>query len=495
MKLLLVKPHPELNVAKKLQAGFLHLEPLELEIVAGGVSSEDQVKILDLSVEKDPYNKFIEVLLEYSPDMLGFSAYSTTFHIVKELAVIAKKSLPEIVVLIGAIHATLLPEDYFVDQVDLIIRGEGGTVIGEIIRRFKNKEELYFGDAVLSPKDPEFVKKAESAPPVYPDVHAIPRPRRDLVDRSKYFCVWTHSETNRLDTMFPRVASMRTSIGCPFSCSFCVIHHVMNKKYLQRDPEDVVDEIAGLKESHIYFVDDEMFINPDRVKKIAELLKERGIKKKYISWARSDTIVKNPELFKLWKEVGLDVVYVGLESMDEEKLKEYDKRVGIETNRKAISIIKELGIMLHAAFIVHPDFTANDFRLLESEVAKLTPAEVTFTVLSPSPGTAYWHQNKDRFICDPFKNYDCMHTVLPTRLPLRRFYQHFGRLSALALRANPLRVNKTKVHFKDFLRAIIGGTKYIFSLYLIYKDYPAKMWLSAGDNQLSIAKDTSREEK
>ncbi|MBU1713022.1 MAG: hypothetical protein KKD47_07955 [Proteobacteria bacterium] len=50
MKILLVKPHPELLVAKRLQEGFLHLEPLELEIVAGGVPDEDDVLIIDLSV-------------------------------------------------------------------------------------------------------------------------------------------------------------------------------------------------------------------------------------------------------------------------------------------------------------------------------------------------------------------------------------------------------------------------------------------------------------
>jgi len=98
-------------------------------------------------------------------------------------------------------------------------------------------------------------------------------------------------------------------------------------------------------------------------------------------------------------------------------------------------------------------------------------AEITFTVLSPSPGTQFWQENKDRFICDPYRFYDCMHSILPVKMPLQRFYQHFGRLTQLALRANPLRVNKIRVPFKDFIRAIVGGTRYIFALYTIYKDY------------------------
>lgn len=486
MNILLVKPQTELNVAKRLQEGFLHLEPLELEIVAGGIPTEDQVKILDLSLEKDPTGVLKGMLESFKPEIVGLSAYSTSYHTAKELALIIKRTDEQIVTIVGGIHATLRPQDYKVDSIDLIVRGEGGHIIGEIINRIRSGGKPDFCDAVLSTKDPEFEQKSAMDSPQYPEVEMIPLPARDLVDRSKYYCIWTSGENGRLDNMFPQVASMRTSQGCPFSCSFCVIHHVMHKKYLQRDPEDVVNEIENLKEDHIYFVDDEMFVNADRVREIAELLIERNIKKKYISWARSDTIVKHPDLFKLWKEAGLDVVYVGLESMDDRILAEYNKKTSADKNRKSIQILKDLDIMLHAALIVRPDFTVEDFRKLEAVIPAISPAEITFTVLSPSPGTDMWHGTKDDFICDPFKFYDCMHSILPTNLTLQRFYQHYGRLNALALRSNPLRMNKTKVPFRDFLRAFIQGTKYVFSLYLIYKDYPPELWLKSGKDLKTI---------
>ncbi|MFH2046169.1 MAG: radical SAM protein [Pseudomonadota bacterium] len=471
MKILLVKPYTELLVAKRLQEGFLHLEPLELEIVAGGVPAEDEVFILDLSIEHNPLEVFWSKLVSISPDMVGITGYSTNLDVVKSLAKTVRSHDPYTITFVGGVHATLLPDDYAVKEIDIIVRGEGGTVLKEMLARFKKGETLHYDNHALSPKDPEFKIKANLPPPVYPSVEHIPRPRRDLVQRSKYFCVWTSSQSKKLDTMFPRVASIRTSVGCAFACSFCVIPFLMHGKYLQRSPEDVADEIAGILEEHIYFVDDEMFLNPERVTKIAELLIERGIKKKYISWARSDTIIKYPEVIELWKKAGLELVYVGLESMDKKRLDEYSKRTDVDTNRKAIELLRQIGITLHAAFIVHPEFTSDDFKRLEKEVKNLCPAEVTFTVLSPSPGTKSWYDNKNKFICDPYRFYDCMHSVLPTRLPLKRFYQHFGRLNSLALRANPIRVNKIKIPKKDLYRAITGGTKYIFSLYNIYKDY------------------------
>ncbi len=471
MKILLVKPYPELLVAKRLQEAFLHLEPLELEIVAGGVPEEDEVFILDLSLESNPLHTFMNELVNISPDMVGFSGYSTNVAVIKILAKIVRNYDLYIITFVGGVHATLLPQDYAVEEIDIIVRGEGATVVREMISRYKKGETLHYDNRALSPKDPDFETKTKLPPPAYPCAEEIPHPRRDLVQRSKYFCAWTSSQSQKLDTMFPKVASLRTSIGCAFSCSFCVIPYLMHGKYLQRSPKEVADEIAAISEDHIYFVDDEMFLNPARVTEIAELLIARGIKKKYISWARSDTITKYPEVFKIWKKAGLELIYVGIESMDKVRLDEYSKRTDVETNRKAIELLRQLGITLHAAFIVHPDFTRDDFRRLEKEVKKLCPAEVTFTVLSPSPGTKSWHDNKHRFICDPYRFYDCMHSVLPTRLPLKRFYQHFGRLNSLALRSNPIRVNKVKIPLKDLYRAITGGTKYIFSLYNIYKDY------------------------
>jgi hypothetical protein len=50
MKVLLVKPYPPIALSKLLMDFFLHLEPLELEIVAGGVAPEDEVSIIDLSL-------------------------------------------------------------------------------------------------------------------------------------------------------------------------------------------------------------------------------------------------------------------------------------------------------------------------------------------------------------------------------------------------------------------------------------------------------------
>lgn len=472
LNILLVRPHSHLRVAKNLQS-FLHLEPLELEIVAGGIPDGENIAILDIALEADPVLFFEQKVREFNPDIIGFTCYSTQAAIVKDLSTRAKNLLPGVITIAGGIHPTIIPNDFTGTSLDLIVRGEGGTAFSGIVARFRAGEPLAAGDAVIAVTDPAFAEKTALKPPQFPPVEEIPRPRRNLVDRSKYFSVWTSPDkNNRLETMYPNIATIRTSTGCAFDCNFCVVHHMMNGKYLQRTPEDVVDEIAGIQEEYIYFVDDETFLNPKRLTRIAELLKERGIKKKYVSWARVDTIVSHPELFRLWKEVGLHIVYVGLEAMDEGRLNDYGKRTTVDLNWQAIKILRDTGILLHASLMVDPGFSVEDFRKLEKVIIDLIPAEVSFTVFSPSPGTELAKKHKDDYIVDPYLYYDCMHTILPTKLPLNLFYAHFAKLYRIGWQHNPLRRNKVKVPFREIIRSIVNGTKYIISMRNIYKDYP-----------------------
>jgi radical SAM superfamily enzyme YgiQ (UPF0313 family) len=305
----------------------------------------------------------------------------------------------------------------------------------------------------------------------------VPPPRRDLLKASDYTCMWPAGRNARVETLFPEVATVRTSTGCPYRCNFCVVHFLASGKYLQRSPEEVVDELAALPQRRVYFVDDEMFINAARTRRIADLLIERGVQKEYISWARSDTICRQPDLFRRWKEAGLRLLYVGLESMDPELLRKYNKGVTADTNRQAVEVLREIGVGLHAALMVDPGFDKNDFLALRRTLDFLLPSEVSFTVYSPSPGTKAWNENRDRFITpDPYAFYDCMHTLLPTKLPLNEFYRYFSLLYLFAIRGNPWRANRVRPPLRDMLQLLWRGMRCGYALRHIYRDYPRALW-------------------
>jgi radical SAM superfamily enzyme YgiQ (UPF0313 family) len=466
-----------LAVARRFHA-FLHLEPLDLEVVAGGVDPRHMVQILDLTLSRQPERDFDTVLREFQPEMVGFGGYSNQARNVKALARRAKRINPRILVVAGGVHATIVPEDYRLPgAIDVVVRGEGATAMRTLLDALDTGWSIPESDSLLRVDSPQFDTDMRKDPPKLPPYEQVPLPRRDLVDRRKYFCIWSGGYREKMPTIFPRVATLRTSVGCPFRCSFCVVHFLARGHYVQREPEEVVAEIAALPEEHIYFVDDEMFINRRRVERIAELLIERGIRKKYISWARSDTICKHPELFRLWKRAGLELVYVGMESMEAAILDEYQKGYDPDANLRALAILREAGIGLHAALMVNPDFKAEDFLKVQKTIDMVVPAEVSFTVFSPPPGTPLWNRHRASFICaDPYAFYDCMHTLLPARLPLRAFYRYFALLYLFAFRRNPWRANRIKAPWRDIAHMLIAGAQCGWALHHIYRDFDRKYW-------------------
>jgi radical SAM superfamily enzyme YgiQ (UPF0313 family) len=46
------------------------------------------------------------------------------------------------------------------------------------------------------------------------------------------------------------------------------------------------------------------------------------------------------------------------------------------------------------------DFQKEDFLSLRKSLERVYPAEITFTVFSPSPGTELFDKHKDNFICN-----------------------------------------------------------------------------------------------
>ena len=96
---------------------------------------------------------------------------------------------------------------------------------------------------------------------------------------------------------------------------------------------------------------------------------------------------------------------------------------------------------------------------------------------SPPPGTSLWKEHRDRFICpDPYAFYDCMHTLQPTRLPLKKFYRYFALLYLFGFRVNPWRAKRNWPPLRDFVRLFKAATLCGWSLKQIYRDYDRSLW-------------------
>ncbi|MCH8028407.1 MAG: cobalamin-dependent protein [Candidatus Dadabacteria bacterium] len=414
MRVLLVQPRQgtSFGISK-----IVTTEPLGLESIASPMLERGHdVRILDLKVEKP--SRLDEELRKFAPQAVGIScSFTTDVYPTLEVASHVKSNGKDIYVFVGGHHASLLPDDLMTLDVDAVAIGEGEVTGYELIGQLQNGEDPSLVSGVMTHENfnsDNFTPRA-----LMKDINSFPPPARQL---TKHLCHHYHMGFDG------SLATMETSRGCRFDCNFCSVWVFFERTARVKDPQKALEELADIEEKEVFLTDDIAFVNRKESEKLALLLKNNKINKEFTAETRADLIVKNKDLIKLWREVGLKNIFVGIEKIDDEGLKSVNKRIKATINEEALDFLKTLGIKALATFIVDPEFDDEDFDRLEEYASKNGLIAPTYTILTPLPGTQVYDQRKHELITDNYKMYDLLHAVLPTKLPLERFYHRFANL-------------------------------------------------------------------
>lgn len=410
MRLLLVQPNLSEGIGFHLAASP---EPLHLEMIAATVP-EHEVRILDMRLDRD----LESALASFQPEMVAITTLTPEVYTAQNVLQQVKEFSREIFTVVGGHHATLLPQDFFLPQVDAVALGEGEIMFRELVQAVANHRSLEgVPNLVWQGPDGAFVRNRLAEGRI--DLGRLSLPRRDLTAsyRNEYFFLFDKPDT-----------SVATSRGCPFRCNFCSVHEFYHGATNQMPPQRVLSEIATVATDHITFVDDNFLVNHDRENTIADRIKAEGIRKRYSMECRTDSIVRHPELVAKWVDVGLYAVLLGLEGGSDKMLKSVKKSSSIDTNNRAIKILQDHGVIIWGAFLVDPDWTADDFQGLRDYVHEKKITHTQFTILTPLPGTQLYRDRYHELLTHDYSCFDTLHAVLPTRMPREEFYQHFASL-------------------------------------------------------------------
>lgn len=475
MRILLVKPKAHLPTILGVQR-FQRLEPLEFGYLAAVVPDGHEVRVLDLRLHRFADRAFRRTLTQFRPDLVGFTAYSHESAGMKRLAAETRRLLPRARIVLGGHHATVAPADCNIPQLDYIVRGEGCTPFRALVRALiEGDEPEGIPDVLLTGE--RFDETAAAVWPQYPDPETLPLPRRDLWDHSAYYCVWVCENPRNWQPLFPRVAMARTSYGCKMNCSFCIVPFLCGGAHRPRPAEAVVDDLANIQQDHVYLSDDENFIDEAFGYELAEAIERRGVKKRYFAWARATTVLHSPDLLRRWRQIGLDGVFVGFEFSNNDELKAVRKGGTVAHNERAHQTLREMGIACHAGFMVRAEYGHAEFQRLRDYVDAMPPAQCSFTVCTPSPGTTDYEAARPSFWAgDAYGLHDCMHPLTPTALPLRAFGELFARQLGAAARRNPLRVERHPIRPWELARVIMAEKRYARAFRKLYRDFPRELW-------------------
>ena len=394
MKVLLVRP---LLLNMLTLSGTIDCEPLELEYLYTACREIGVEAVLyDGITETRPFSA---VLRQEQPEVVAITGYITQENRMRRYAELARLTLPACQVVLGGVHAQLNARRLYFPTVDYIQRGESMEEWQALLRLIRDG-----GDPVtvsgLCWRDKGTFRENPYVPC---DITRLPIPLRPAWE--------AHPDAFRyLD--YPRVATVKTAVSCPFSCNFCYGTHLHAGRYQARSAELVAEELAGLSADNVFFVDSDFLVDEKRAWELAALLRQRNIRKTYICYARADFIARHPALIAALREVGFACFLVGLESVADQRLDAYQKGTTPSVNDACLQVLRECGAACVALMIADPSFTSADFRQLYAWARDSGLKYVSVQIYTPIPPTPLYQEKKTALLDHRPEKWDLAHLLL-----------------------------------------------------------------------------------
>ena len=406
------------------------------------------VRLLDLQIFS--HDDYWCLLADFKPQAVGFSLNDLAN--VPEVIDLAKETMrraPDCFVMTGGHSGSFIAQELLEHAdgaIDCVVRGEGEVITPRVLEAVR--------DSKLSTLPGVVTREGQGPAPTLLDDLDKFLPARDLATRRhKYF----------IGVLDP-CASAELTRGCPWGCSLCSAWTFYGRSYRKSSPSSAAEDLASIREPNVFLVDDVAFIRLQHGFAIGEGLERRRVKKQYYLETRCDVLIKNKELFAYWKKLGLYYMFLGLEALDEESLKLHRKRITTGENFQALEIARELGLTAAVNIIADCNWDERQFEVVR-EWAMTVPEIVHLTVATPYPGTEIWFTESRRLTSRDYRLFDVAHAVLPTRMPLDKFYGELVKTQEILNRKHLGWGAIPKYGFPAVRALIRGQTNYIKMLW------------------------------
>ncbi len=399
------------KVYQELSKDFSAIEtPFWAALTAGFLRKNNQsVDILDSNAENLDINETVERIIKISPRLVNIvvygqhpSASTQLMNSVIELCNEIKKQDSNQKIILTGIHPSSLPEKTLIEtNVDYVCQGEGFYTILNLLQN-KSLNQVpglwYKQNSEIKNNLPaELIKDLDKE---LSDV------AWDLLPMNKYKAHNWHA----LDDLDSRksYASISTSLGCPFNCSFCCINAPFGKpSYRTWSPEWTLKQLEILinkyKVKNIKFIDELFVLKPEHFLTIANKMIEKNLKPNIWVYARVDTV--KPEHLPILKKAGFNWFALGIESGDEEVRKSVSKGRFEESDiRKVVKQIQDAGIYIIGNYIFGlPEDTLESMQKTLVLAQELNCEFANFYCATAYPGSRLYTESIEKNIQLPEK--------------------------------------------------------------------------------------------
>ena len=361
-----------------------------------------------------------------NPDIIVLTGYNTAENAIINKSKIYKSKFPNVKIIVGGVHIQENAEYFRVNTIDYIFHSGSLNTFKLLIENIISNNGIplshgvdTFHGRVWHIGDKESVYENESI-----------KPDRDFFNKAK-------SKFKYLDKR--NVALIKGSIGCPYNCSFCYCKLLNNKHYIKADYEAMIEEMESIDADYYWIVDDVLLSSRNDALKFIDIVEKKKSDFKIIGYLRADFICRERDLLKRLRNAGLREVIVGFEATVNDELKAYEKTTNATDYPLAISLLKENNIDLTALFMVQPDYSVRDFKILNKFIKDNKLDYYTISIRTPIKGTKLFEEMKDLLIDKRAERYDFLHLVLKPKLPKLIFYTLFYSLHLRLLKSKRIR--------------------------------------------------------
>lgn len=363
------------------------MPPLGLAYLKANAPREVEVEIIDAEVEDLSLEDTLARVASLRPDFVGLTVASAYRDIIEPFTIGASRELGVPVILGGAYPSSEPGHAIRHPGVSAVVVGEGEKPFASICQVIGSggTGRLQLGDA---PLDGVWHYSEDGIL-----THSSVRPRTEDLDDLK-FPDWRGLPIDAYFSpdarQFP-LLSIMTNRGCPFRCTFCGTHAVWGKQTTFRSAESVLKELERDIDLYgartISFVDDVFTLRRDFVLQLCKHIVDRSIDIEWFCNGRADLI--DSELAAAMARAGCRQVYLGMESGNDEILKQVRKAHTVAQAVSAAEALRQEGIALSAGFIVgfpfDTDASVDDTIALAQH---LRPEKIQFSIFNPIAGTA-----------------------------------------------------------------------------------------------------------
>ncbi len=357
---------------------------------------KDDCILIDAVAERSSVKRVIKRLKEYKPDILIFMAGIDSFGDDMQVITTIKEGLPSLKIASIGYIPTVFPKETLerIPAIDYIIMNEPELSFSEFYDCLKEKKCPKGIRGIAHEEDGAIIVEKERNR--IKDLDAIPFPDRSLINMNFY------SEF-MLKKPF---ATMTTSRGCPYSCTFCIPTY--GRETVYRSVENVAAEIEEAihkyKVRTIRFMDDTFILNRERVAKLCDIILKRDFKFHWIALTRVGTL--DEEIVRLMKRSGLKRIYLGIETRSQRLLDYYQKRYDANLIEGQVGLVKTNGIEVVGLFMVGGPQTEEE---LKEDIAMTRHSKLDYiaaATLTVYPGTKLYEEMKEdvKFTLIPYIN-------------------------------------------------------------------------------------------